>query len=252
MSMQSSKLHKLQELKVDRILSDNKRSSFGKYQDVVLGNDSLWKLLQFEVISSFGGLIPGALGLVVRRILYRALFRSVGKGVVFGWNVTLRQPSNISIGDRAVIDDLSMLSSRGNGSSINIGNGVLIGRGAQVKAREGTINIGSSSHMGPFSIIGTDQMISIGKHVTTGALCIIGLVNKSIDERDTPMALQSSKQKGGVIIEDDVSLGGNVSVLDGVRIGMGSVIGAGAVVTKQVPPYAIAYGVPARVVGTRE
>ena len=53
------------------------------------------------------------------------------------------------------------------------------------------------------------------------------------------------------MIEDDAWLGLGVIVLDGVTIGRGAVIGAGAVVTGDVPPYAIAVGVPARVVGSR-
>jgi acetyltransferase-like isoleucine patch superfamily enzyme len=55
----------------------------------------------------------------------------------------------------------------------------------------------------------------------------------------------------GIVIEDDVWLGGGAVVLDGVRIGRGAVVGAGAVVTQDIPPYAIAVGVPARVVGSR-
>jgi acetyltransferase-like isoleucine patch superfamily enzyme len=54
-----------------------------------------------------------------------------------------------------------------------------------------------------------------------------------------------------VVIGDDVFLGTQVIVNDGVTIGQGSVIGAGSLVTKDIPPYAIAYGVPARVVGDR-
>jgi acetyltransferase-like isoleucine patch superfamily enzyme len=51
--------------------------------------------------------------------------------------------------------------------------------------------------------------------------------------------------KGPVVIEDDVLIGENVSILPGVRIGKASIIGAGAVVTKDIPPFSIAKGVPA-------
>jgi maltose O-acetyltransferase len=54
-----------------------------------------------------------------------------------------------------------------------------------------------------------------------------------------------------VVLEDDVWLGMGVIVLPGVRIGRGAIIGAGAVVTKDVPPYAIAHGLPCQVVGER-
>jgi acetyltransferase-like isoleucine patch superfamily enzyme len=54
------------------------------------------------------------------------------------------------------------------------------------------------------------------------------------------------------VLEDDVWLGVNVAVMDGVTIGQGAIVGAGAVVTKDIPPYAIAGGVPARLIGVRK
>ena len=57
--------------------------------------------------------------------------------------------------------------------------------------------------------------------------------------------------KGDIVIEDDVWLGYGVIVLNGVHIGSGAVIGAGSVVTRDIPPNAIAMGIPARVVNTR-
>ena len=54
------------------------------------------------------------------------------------------------------------------------------------------------------------------------------------------------------MIEDDVWLGMGVKVMDGVRIGRGAVVGANAVVTKDIPPYSVAVGVPARVIRKRE
>ncbi|MBW4484855.1 MAG: acyltransferase [Tildeniella torsiva UHER 1998/13D] len=56
----------------------------------------------------------------------------------------------------------------------------------------------------------------------------------------------------GITIEDDCWLGTGVRVLDGVTIGIGSVIGAGAVVSRDIPPYSIAVGVPARVIKSRK
>lgn len=57
--------------------------------------------------------------------------------------------------------------------------------------------------------------------------------------------------RGDIVVEDDVWLGLHVCVMDGVTIGQGAVIGAGAVVTKDIPPYAIAGGVPASVIRFR-
>lgn len=56
----------------------------------------------------------------------------------------------------------------------------------------------------------------------------------------------------GIVIEDDCWLGTGVKILDGVTIGKGSVIGAGAVVTKNIPSYSVAVGVPAKVISKRD
>ena len=66
-----------------------------------------------------------------------------------------------------------------------------------------------------------------------------------------PMREQPLTSNGDIVIEDDVWLGLNVCVMDGVTIGTGAIIGAGAVVTKDIPPFAIAGGVPARVLRDR-
>jgi acetyltransferase-like isoleucine patch superfamily enzyme len=67
-----------------------------------------------------------------------------------------------------------------------------------------------------------------------------------------PIRTQGIQNDGGVTISDDVWLGGNVTALGGVTLEKGCVVGAGAVVTKSMPAYAICKGVPAKVIGSRE
>jgi len=69
--------------------------------------------------------------------------------------------------------------------------------------------------------------------------------------RDLPINKQGTANAAGLTIGDDVWIGANAVVLPGVVVGTGAVIAAGAVVTADVPPYAVAAGVPARVVGER-
>ena len=64
------------------------------------------------------------------------------------------------------------------------------------------------------------------------------------------MRLQGYLKPQPVVIEDDVWIGARVIFLPGVRVGRGAIVGAGAVVTKDVPDYALVVGNPARVVGT--
>jgi acetyltransferase-like isoleucine patch superfamily enzyme len=63
------------------------------------------------------------------------------------------------------------------------------------------------------------------------------------------MRLQPLQTKGGIVIEDDVWIGFGVIVLDGVKIGKGAVLGAGSVVTRDIPDNTVAVGVPAKTIG---
>lgn len=93
--------------------------------------------------------------------------------------------------------------------------------------------------------------VKIGDNVMMGPEVIIYTSGHKFDLTDIPMMDQGSTEPKPVIIGDDVWLGRRVIIMPGVTIGQGSVIGAGAVVTKDVPPYSVAVGVPAKVVKNR-
>jgi acetyltransferase-like isoleucine patch superfamily enzyme len=83
-----------------------------------------------------------------------------------------------------------------------------------------------------------------------GELVSIRDFDHVIDQSEIPMRTQGFVG-APVVVEDDVWIGRGVAILKGVRIGRGAVIGANAVVNRDIPPYSIAVGVPARVVKTR-
>lgn len=93
--------------------------------------------------------------------------------------------------------------------------------------------------------------IIIGDHVFTAANVMIVAYNHCTNDRNTPIISQGYYD-GSVVIEDNVWIGFGVSILAGVTIGRGSVIAAGSVITKSVPPYSIVGGVPAKVIKTRQ
>lgn len=76
--------------------------------------------------------------------------------------------------------------------------------------------------------------------------------NHHFDRTDISMDQQGFAEEKPVIIEDDVWIGSRVTILPGVRIGTGSIIGASAVVSKDIPPYSTAVGNPAQVVKSRK
>ena len=114
----------------------------------------------------------------------------------------------------------------------------------------------SSVELGDYSGIGIRAQISgrtiIGKHVMMGPDVCIYVRNHMFSRTDIPMNLQGFAPEKPVIIEDDVWIGARVIILPGVHIGTGAVIGAGAVVTKDVPDYAVVGGNPARILKMRK
>lgn len=109
--------------------------------------------------------------------------------------------------------------------------------------------------IGDFSGVGyrcqVQGNVKIGDHVMMGPEVYIYTQNHKMDRTDIPMDEQGFAEEKAVVIEDDVWIGSRVTILPGVTIGKGSVIGASAVVTKDVPPYSVAAGNPARVVKSR-
>ncbi len=107
------------------------------------------------------------------------------------------------------------------------------------------VELGDRSGIGSGSII--TGKCTIGNDVMMGPNCIIYTRNHKIDDVTVPMNTQGNAEEKPVTIGDDVWIGGRVIILPGVKIGSHSVIGAGAVVTKDVPEWAIAVGNPATV-----
>ena len=138
------------------------------------------------------------------------------------------------------------------GGPIVIGEDSLIRAGAMLLPSGGSITIGRRTGLNQYVVMNGEGGIQIGDDVMIAAFVAIYAANHRIDRTDICMREQGMYSKGGVIIEDDVWIGTHCVVLDGVRIGRGSVIAAGAVVTKNVLPYSIIQGVPGRLVGSRK
>lgn len=118
-----------------------------------------------------------------------------------------------------------------------------------VELRWGGIELGDRSGFGEGSIIGGNTIV--GKDVMIGRQLITIPRNHRIDDPDIPMIQQGFTKTTKIIIDDDVWIGDRVTILAGVHIHSHSVVGAGAVVTKDVPEYAIVGGVPAKVIRYR-
>jgi acetyltransferase-like isoleucine patch superfamily enzyme len=142
----------------------------------------------------------------------------------------------------------TILSKKG----IILGNNVMVYPQAYIltKPKSGNIIIGDGVNILVGTYIGGEK-IKIGKNVLIGSLCSIVSTYHDHNRTDVPMKYQQDKFKP-VVIEDDVWIGTHATILPGVTIGKGSIIGAGTVVTKNIPPYSIAVGVPAKVIKKRK
>lgn len=128
------------------------------------------------------------------------------------------------------------------------GKGVNIEKGATFAS---TIKIGDYSNIGENAWLLSDG-ITIGNHVMMGPNCMIFTSDHETKNLDIPMCQQGFTDVKPVVIGDDVWIGARVIILKGVTIGNGSVIAAGAVVTKDVEPYTIVGGVPAKFIKSRK
>lgn len=236
----------------NEVMRDQRKSALQKYQDAVVGQRGLRPLLRYELLNLLLGPLPGLLGLGLRRIFYPALFGAVGRNPVFGHHLALRGPHRIFLGDNVMLDEHVFLSFRGEAEqSIRLGSNVLIGRYSQVRTRGGSISVADSVSVGAFCYLGTVSQLTVGEHCLFGGGCFVGGIQHGFSDPAKPIAEQPLVDRGGIVIGRDVWIGAHAVVNDGVRIGDGAVIGANAVVTKDVPPFAIAAGVPAKIIGAR-
>lgn len=196
------------------------------------------------------------LPMFIRGLWWRfRLKRFVGL-VLVGRNVSIRNPQYIAVGSNFVAEDyceIQGLSQQG----IVFGNDVTIARFAVIRpsgyyGREigDGLRIGHNSNIGPYCYIGCSGYIEIGNNVLMGPKVIMSAENHNFSRLDVPIKEQGITRKP-IIIQDDCWLGSNSVITAGVTIGKGSIIAAGAVVTKDVAPYSVVGGVPARVIKMR-
>jgi acetyltransferase-like isoleucine patch superfamily enzyme len=236
---------------IQKAIGDPARSSLAKYQDLVVGSRSLWRLLRYELVITLTSWVPGALGLLLRGWAYPWLLRAVGRGVVFGQGVVLRHPGKIEIGAGVVVDDLVVLDAKGTSNrGIRIGDGVFLGRGTILSCKDGDIDLGDHTNIGFHSEVFSGSSVTVGRHGLFAAYTYLVGGGHEFESTGAPV-VEQARTSIGIVLGDDVWLGAGAKVLDGVRIGSRVAVGAGAVVTQDLPDGVVAVGVPARVLRER-
>lgn len=152
------------------------------------------------------------------------------------------------LGQHCCIGEGVLIYQDREGGPVRLGDAVHLHRDTIVQTgRGGTVTIGSDTHIQPrCQISAYAGSVTLGQRVEIAPNCAFYPYDHGtlagVSVREQPL-----RTKGGIVIEDDVWLGFGVIVLDGVRIGKGAIVGAGSVVSRDIPDDAIAVGVPARV-----
>lgn len=155
----------------------------------------------------------------------------------------------VSVHSSAIISPTAFLEP--SGGEIKIGARTYIDHGVIIRSLGGRIEIGDDCSINAYSVLYGAGGLEIGKGVRIASHTVIVPSNHRFSDPNTPIKDQGLTLKG-IFIEDDVWIGAGARILDGVRISSGSVVGAGAVVTKSTEPYSIVAGVPATKINIRK
>jgi acetyltransferase-like isoleucine patch superfamily enzyme len=169
----------------------------------------------------------GALDALMRRVLLRALCRSAGEGLLVGPNVVLKHPETMEFGDHVFLGAQAMIQGR----------------------HDGTCRIGSHVWIGPQAYFDARDLV-LEDYVGWGpGAKVLGSQHTGIPA-EAPL-IQTDLLIRPVVVRFGADVGMNACLLPGVTVGANAIVGAGAVVTGDIPDYAIAAGVPARVLRDR-
>lgn len=196
-------------------------------------------------------------GFMVLRGLWHKLLFKESKGIVFiGKRVKIRNHKKIKLKGSATIEDGCHINALSKGG-ITIGGNFSIGRNSIIECT-GVIRelgeeliIGDNVGIAANTFIAMRGKLEIGDNTIFGPGVSIHCENHNFSDLETPIRLQGATRKG-VKIGKDCWIGSKAVILDGVTIGDHVIVAAGAVVTKDVPDYAIVGGVPAKVIKTRK
>lgn len=213
---------------------------------------SWWRYFLEQGLFFLFGWIPTVAGIGLRSLVYRLILKMDGLAAIES-GVRLRFANYIHLHHGVYLDHGAYLHACPHG--IEIGENTIVMHGAILHVYNfrdlpnAGIKIGKDSLIGEYSVIRGQGGVTIGDRVYTSPFTQIIAVNHVFDDPQRPFVEQGITAEG-IVIEDDVWLGASCVVTDGVRIGKGAVVAAGAVVTKDVPPHTVVAGVPAKVLKT--
>jgi len=236
---------------IQNTLDKGKKSKLYANSDLIVGKKGMLAFLKYEIITALFANWPGAAGIFLRGIFYRLIFKKMGKGTMIAKSVTLRHPYKISLGNNVIVDENVMLDAKGiDNKGIEIGDGAFLGRNTIISCKNGDVILHPKVNLGFNSYIVSLNRVEVGENTLFAAYAYVVGGGHMSDEIYVPLRDQDTHGLG-IKIGRDSWLGAKSMIMDGCNVGDYCIIGAGAIVTKNIPDYSIAVGTPARVVKDR-
>ena len=226
----------------------------------LLSNDDLEKIkFYLNNVSNVKKTAPSIFTLVKRKIksylnnesnLQKTVLQSNIKRILRKILIIIRSSKNITSSESIQkISNTAILEPKHN---IHIHPTAEVKEFCIIRSFDSPVYFGEYSQLNPFCVIYGGAGVKIGAHVMVGPHCVIAAGGHEYRNLRLPMRLAGGVNKGPIIISDDVWIGANCTITDGVVIGQGAIVGANSVVTKNVEPYQIVAGCPARPIGSRK
>ncbi len=227
---------------LNKLISKLKKNDYKLDENIGLIN--LFIIVWDRIVSFINGFLRG-MGL-----------RERGKILFIGKRVKLKHKNFIRLGNGVTLDDyvtLDGLSKDGLfiGDNVRIGSNTIIACSGSLKHLGEGFNIGSNSGIGDFCFFGSAGGIKIGENVIMGQNVRFHSENHNYNRLDIPIKEQGVTNKG-INVGNDCWIGSGVVFLDGVTVGEGCVIGANTLVNKDIPPFSVAVGNPAKIIKNRK
>lgn len=227
-------------------------SAFARYRKKAAGDVSFVRFLLYECFALLLSNLGGSLGYVLRKISARYLFQAVGSGLILGRGLVVRHPGRIVFGANVAVDDGVFLDAGGSGTTgMQFGNGVILSRNCTVQGKQDYVVFGERVDVGCNCVFSSVSGITIGASTIIAGNCYVGGARYFHDCLETPIMDQGAYSRGAIVVGEKSWIGAGAIILDGVKLGKGVIVGAGSVVTRDAPDYAVLAGVPARILRIR-
>lgn len=242
----------IEKISLTEQLHDAGESAYAKYKKKVAGDISFWRFCLYECYTLLLANLGGALGYFLRKAATKDFFQSAGPGLILGRGLVIRHPTHITFGANVAIDDSTFLDGGGRkDSGIQLGDGVVLSRNCIIVAKSGRIVLRDRVDVGFNCVFGSAGGITIGASTIIAGNCFFGGGRYRHDRLDMPIMDQGVYSHGVTEIGEHSWIGAGAIILDGVKLGKGVIVGAGSMVNKDAPDYAVLAGSPARILRIR-